>query len=86
MTYKILFTKQAEKDFEKIEQSQYKGKVYRLLSAIEQDPFSPPCEKLIDLPDTYSRRINIQHRLVYRIKEEKKTIVIIRMWTHYGDN
>lgn len=85
MNYEILFTKQAEKDFEKVEVSQYKSKALRLLTTLENDPYTPPYEKLIDLENTYSRRINVQHRLVYRIYEQEKKIVIIRMWTHYGD-
>ena len=85
MKYEILFTKQAEKDLEKIEVSPYKSKVFRLLSTLEEEPYTPPYEKLIDLESTFSRRINIQHRLVYRVYEEEKKIVIIRMWTHYGD-
>lgn len=86
MKYKIVFTKQAEKDFLIIEKSQYKNKAFRLLSALEENPYAPPYEKLIDLQDTYSRRINVQHRLVYKIFEKDHTIMIIRMWTHYGDN
>lgn len=86
MSYEILFTKQAEKDLEKIAASPYKGKAFRLLSTLENDPFVPPYEKLIDLDGTYSRKINIQHRLVYKIYEEEKTIVIIRMCTHYSEN
>ena len=86
MKYKIVFTKQAEKDFEKIEKSTFKNKVFRLLSIIEEDPFVLPYEKLIDLDDTYSRRINIQHRLIYKIVKEENTIIVIRMWTNYGDN
>ena len=54
---------------------------------MEENPLQPPYEKLVgDLTGAYSRRINLQHRLVYRIDEEFKRIVIIRMWTHYGDN
>lgn len=86
MKYKIVFTKQAEKDLQKIAASPLKKKAFRLLTVLEEDPLQPPYEKLIDRISTYSRRINIQHRLVYRIDEDLKTIVIIRMWTHYGDN
>ncbi len=86
MNYEIVFTKQGAKDLEKIAQSQYKCKAFRLLSILEKDPYNPPFEKLIDLDNTYSRRINVQHRLVYKISEEEKTIIIIRMWTHYGEN
>ncbi len=83
--YKIVFTKQAEKDYQKILQSSYKSKVFRLLTVLEEDPLQPPLEKLVDQRAVYSRRINIQHRLVYEIVDET-TVKIIRMWTHYGDN
>ena len=86
MNYKIVFTKQAQKDYVKVSSSPHKEKVFRLLSVLEKDPFQPPWEKLVDLKNVYSRRINIQHRLVYQIFEEEKIIKIIRMWTHYGDN
>lgn len=83
--YKIVFTKQAEKDYQKVLQSSYKSKVLRLLTVLEDDPLQPPLEKLVDQKAVYSRRINIQHRLVYEIVDET-TVKIIRMWTHYGDN
>jgi toxin YoeB len=83
MSYKIVFTKQAAKDYEKIVASNFKSKVLRLLQVLETDPFQPPWEKLINLENVYSRRINVQHRLVYQIYETEKTIKIIRMWTHY---
>ena len=86
MSYKIVFTKQAKKDLEKISASPLKSKAFRLLCVLEEDPMQPPYEKLVDLDATYSRRINLQHRLVYQIYEDEKTIKIIRMWTHYGDN
>lgn len=87
MSYKIVFTKQAAKDFQNILSSPLKSKVARLLSVLETDPQQPPYEKLVgDLAGAYSRRINLQHRLVYRIDEEIKTVVVLRMWTHYGDN
>ncbi len=86
MSYTILFTKQGEKDLLKIAQSNFKSKASRLLAVLEEDPYSPPCEKLINLDSTFSRRINIQHRLVYKVYEEEKIVVIIRMWTHYSDN
>ena len=86
MKYKIVFTKQAEKDLKKVAASPLKSKVVRLLNVLEDDPMQPPYEKLIDLDETYSRRINLQHRLVYQVYEDEGTIKIIRMWTHYGDN
>lgn len=84
--YKILITKQADKDLQKILKSNLKAKLYRLMEQIESDPYSPPVEKLTGRTDVFSKRINIQHRLVYQVDEPNKIIKIIRMWTHYGDN
>jgi Txe/YoeB family toxin of toxin-antitoxin system len=84
--YKLHFTKQAQKDAQKIKRSGLKSQVEKLLSIIKKNPFkvSPSYEKLLgDLEGAYSRRINIQHRLVYQVYAEQKTIKIIRMWTHY---
>ncbi|MCM1546182.1 MAG: Txe/YoeB family addiction module toxin [Clostridiales bacterium] len=85
--YEIRLERQAEKDLKKILSSPLKKQLFALMELIEQDPYQPPYEKLSgDLSGLYSRRINIRHRLVYRIDEEKKCVVILRMWTHYGDN
>jgi len=84
--YKLVFTKQAQKDAKKIGSSGLKPKAQKLLNLLENDPWQqyPPYEKLLgDLSGAYSRRINIQHRLVYQILEEKKIVKVIRMWTHY---
>ena len=86
MSFSIRFTKQAEKDLKKIAASPLKEKPARLLAVLRDDPFQPPWEKLVDLSDTYSRRINLQHRLVYKVYPAENIVVIIRMWTHYGDN
>lgn len=87
MSYKILFTKQAQKDYEKIKASDIRHKAFTLLSQLEENPLQPPLEKLAgNLQGAYSKRLNLQHRLVYRIDEDIKTVVILRMWTHYGDN
>ncbi|MDQ3115720.1 MAG: Txe/YoeB family addiction module toxin [Verrucomicrobiota bacterium] len=86
MSWSIVFTKQAQKDARKIASSNLKSQAQRLLEIIATDPFQnpPPYEKLVgDLAGAYSRRINIQHRLVYQIYEAKRTIKVIRMWTHY---
>ena len=86
MKWKLVYTKQAQKDSIKISSSGLKSKALEILKLIEEDPYqSPPSyEKLIgDLSGAYSRRINIQHRIVYQIIEEKKIVKIIRMWTHY---
>lgn len=86
MSWEIVYTKQAQKDAKKISQSGLKNNAKKLLDIIEENPFQnpPPYEKLVgDLTGAYSRRINIQHRLVYQVYENEKLIKIIRMWTHY---
>ncbi|NOZ62095.1 MAG: Txe/YoeB family addiction module toxin [Calditrichaeota bacterium] len=86
MKWKLVYTSQARKDAKKIAAAGLKEKVIFLLKILEQNPFQtpPPFEKLIgDLEGAYSRRINIQHRLVYQILDEEKIVKIIRMWTHY---
>lgn len=86
MNYKIIFTKQALKDLEKIKQTNLKNKTVHLLKVLQTNPYTPPYEKLIgDMEGIFSRRINIQHRLVYELQEEEKIVKIIRMWTHYGE-
>ena len=82
----IKYSKQAVKDSKKIEQSNLKKSVMELLDVLSNDPFQnpPPYEKLLgDLSGKYSRRINIQHRLVYEVFEEEKIVRVLRMWTHY---
>ena len=84
--WNLIYTKQAQKDAKKLASSALKDKAERLLSVIQSDPFAnpPPYEKLIgDLFGAYSRRINIQHRLVYEVLEELHTIKVLRLWTHY---
>jgi Txe/YoeB family toxin of toxin-antitoxin system len=86
VSWRLVFTKQAQKDAKKIARAELKPQVNRLLEVLREDPFrNPPSyEKLVgDLSGAYSRRINIQHRLVYQILEDIRTIKIIRMWTHY---
>ena len=86
MNWRIVYTKQAIKDSKKIESSKLKSKVVNLLTLLKNDPFTlhPPFEKLLgDLSGAYSRRINIQHRLVYQVLDKIETVKIIRMWTHY---
>ncbi|MDY6031990.1 MAG: Txe/YoeB family addiction module toxin [Treponemataceae bacterium] len=82
----IKYSTQAVKDSKKIEQANLKQSVINLLEILKENPFqnSPPYEKLIgDLTGKYSRRINIQHRLVYEVFEEEKFVRVLRMWTHY---
>jgi toxin YoeB len=84
--WRLVFTKQAQKDAKKLAHSGLKPQAERLLELLKDDPFQnpPPFEKLLgDLTGAYSRRINIQHRLVYQVLEESMTVKIIRMWTHY---
>lgn len=86
MSYTLVYTKQAQKDAKKLASSGLKGKSLEILSILKTNPLQeyPPFEKLVgDLNGAYSRRINIQHRIVYQILEEEKTVKIIRMWTHY---
>jgi len=84
--WRLVFTKQAQKDAKKIKRSGLKPNAERLLQILKEDPYRspPPYEKLLgDLSGAFSRRINLQHRLVYQILDEIKTVKIIRMWTHY---
>ena len=86
MSWRLVFTKQAQKDAKKIAQSGLKPAVSRLLDILGEDPYQnpPPFEKLVgDLSGAYSRRINIQHRLVYQILDDINTVKVMRMWTHY---
>ncbi|MBI5971554.1 MAG: Txe/YoeB family addiction module toxin [Deltaproteobacteria bacterium] len=86
MKWRIVFTKQAQKDAVKLVAARLKPKAESLLKVLEENPFQnpPPYEKLVgDLSGAYSRRINIQHRLVYQIYEKERIVKVIRMWTHY---
>ena len=86
VNWQLVFTKQAQNDAKKITHSGLKPQAERLLEIIKENPFKnpPPYEKLVgDLSGPYSRRINIQHRLVYEVLDNIKSIKIIRMWTHY---
>ena len=86
MTWQVVFTKQAQKDAKKLSASNLRPKAEQLLKILREVPFRtpPPYEKLVgDLSGAYSRRINIQHRLVYQVLEEERIVKVIRMWTHY---
>jgi len=86
VNWKLIYTKQAVKDSQKIKELGLKEKVQKLLDILKENPYQnpPKYEKLIgDLNGAYSRRINIQHRLVYQILEDIQTVKIIRMWSHY---
>ena len=86
MTWTLYYTKQAQKDAKKLASSGLKAKAQALLAILENDPWQnpPPFEKLVgDLSGAYSRRINIQHRLVYQVLEAENAVKILRLWTHY---
>ena len=86
MTWNVAYSKFALKDAKKISAAGLRDKVQALLDILELDPFQnpPPYEKLVgDLRGAYSRRINIQHRLVYEVFRKEKTVRVLRMWTHY---
>jgi len=86
VSWRLVYTTQAQKDAKKLAASNLKKKAQALLDILREDPYQtpPPYEKLVgDLVGIYSRRINIQHRLVYEIIEAERTVKVIRMWTHY---
>jgi toxin YoeB len=86
VSWRLVFTKQAQKDAKKIAQSGLKPQASRLLNILRKNPYQkpPPYEKLVgDLSGAFSRRINIQHRLIYQVLDDIKTVKVIRMWTHY---
>jgi len=86
VSWEIVYTKQAQKDARKLASSGLKSKALDLFTVLKENPYQnpPPYEKLVgDLLGAYSRRINIQHRLVYQVFEIEKIIKVIRLWTHY---
>lgn len=86
MSWEIVYAKHAQKDAQKLVASGLKAKAQELLAIIKENPFQnpPPYEKLVgDLSGAYSRRINIQHRLVYEVLPEQRMVKILRMWSHY---
>lgn len=86
MSWKIVFTKPAQKDAQKIKEAGLKPNVIELIDILKENPYTslPPFEKLVgDLAGAYSRRINFRHRIVYQILEEEHIVKVIRMWTHY---
>ena len=88
VNYRLVYTRQAQKDAKKIGRSNLKDKASVLLEILQNDPFqNPPAyEPLVgNLMGAYSRRINIRHRLIYQVLEKEKTVKVIRMWTHYGE-
>jgi Txe/YoeB family toxin of toxin-antitoxin system len=86
VSWQLVFTKQAQKDAKKLSSAGLRPKAQALLEVLRKNPFQnpPPYERLVgDLSGAYSRRINIQHRLVYQVLTEEKTVKVIRLWTHY---
>ena len=86
MKWKLVYTKQAQKDAKKLAASGLKVKAQNLLRLLEENPYQnpPPFEKLVgDLAGAYSRRINIQHRVVYQVLQQERIVKILRLWTHY---
>ncbi len=86
MKWQVVFTKQAQKDAKKLASSGMKKKALYLIDILRKNPFQvpPPYEKLVgDLSGAYSRRINIQHRLVYQVLREQEVVKVLRMWIHY---
>lgn len=86
MNWRVVFTKQAQKDAKKIAQAGLKGQAERLITILHSNPYQnpPPYEKLLgDLSGAFSRRINIQHRLVYQVLEAEETVKVVRLWSHY---
>jgi toxin YoeB len=86
VNWRVVYTKQAQKDARKLAAAGLRDKAEQLLSLLAEDPFRrpPPFERLVgDLKGAFSRRINIQHRLVYEVVEPEKTVKIVRLWSHY---
>ena len=86
MTWRLVYTKQAQKDAKKLAASGLKRNARDLLALIAEDPYRrpPPFERLVgDLAGAYSRRINIQHRLIYQVLEDEHVVKVLRLWSHY---
>lgn len=86
MSWTLAYTNQAQKDAKKLSAAGLKKKAQTLLEILEKNPYQnpPPYEKLVgDLAGAYSRRINVQHRLVYQVLKDKRVVKVIRLWTHY---
>ncbi|PKM24430.1 MAG: Txe/YoeB family addiction module toxin [Gammaproteobacteria bacterium HGW-Gammaproteobacteria-13] len=86
MNWQLVYTKQAQKDAQKLAAAGLKDKAKALLAVVQENPFQnpPPYEKLVgDLAEAYSRRINIQHRLVYMVLPDEQVVKVLRLWSHY---
>jgi toxin YoeB len=88
VSWELVYTKQAQKDAQKLASANLKDKALALLKILRENPFQnpPPYEKLVgDLSGAYSRRINIQHRLVYQVIDDQHVVKVLRMWSHYEE-
>ena len=86
MAFRTLLTKQAVKDLDKLKQAGLSQKAKQIVDSLKDNPYCLPYEKLVgNLKGFYSKRINIQHRIVYKVDEEEKIVLIVSMWSHYGD-
>lgn len=86
MNWQLVYTKQAQKDAQKLAAAGLKDKAKALLAVIQENPYQPPppYEKLVgDFAGAYSRRINIQHRLVYQVLQDEQVVKVLRLWSHY---
>lgn len=86
MSWEVVYARHAQKDAQKLAASGLKARAQELLAIVKENPFQnpPPYEKLVgDLSGAYSRRINIQHRLVYEVLQEQRIVKVLRMWSHY---
>ena len=85
--FRVKVSKQAEKDLDLLKRAGLSKKAKSIVDVLKENPFEPPYEKLVgNLKGFYSRRINIQHRLVYLVDEKEKVVLIVSMWSHYGEN
>lgn len=86
MSWRLVYTKAAQRDAKRLVESGLKPRAMELLDVLRRDPYQspPPFEKLVgDLSGAFSRRINIQHRLVYQVLDDERTVKVLRMWSHY---
>lgn len=85
MSYKIVFTNSGTKDYKTILQNPLSKRLKKILTILRENPYQKPTEKLVGFKNTYSKRLNIQHRVVYEIIEERKIVKILSCWTHYDN-
>ena len=84
MNYQITYSRRAKKDYEQIKRSHLSTKAKEIIEKLKDKPYDPPIEELVgNLKGAYSKRLNIQHRIVYEVHEKEKTVRVLAMWTHY---